>query len=71
MPLQSDFSFSDESPSNITPLISNQLPLLERIGFRQAKAENDDQNRRAGTEPEEWTPSMRCGIDKTSGKGCS
>ena len=58
MTLQSDFSFSNEGLFNITSLSSNQFTLSEGISFRQAKSENDDQNRRASTEPEERTPSM-------------
>jgi hypothetical protein len=68
--LERNLSFSDESSSDITTFISNENTLLVGVGLRQAKTEDDDEDRRASTEPEEWPPSMARSVDQSSSESC-
>jgi hypothetical protein len=68
MSLKCNFAFCNERLPNIALLISNGVTFNVRISFWQAETENDDQNRWAGTEPEERAPAVRSGVDKASRK---
>ena len=70
MTFQRHFAFSNERPPDISTLVPDELTLLERIGFWQTETEDDEQNRRAGTEPIQRTPAVRRSIDKTPRKCC-
>ena len=48
--------------------MSDTLALLEGFGFGEAKAENDQQNRRAGAKPVQRSPAVASGTHKGPGK---
>ena len=56
--LQSDFPFHDEGPAFAAVGIADFCTFNVRLGFREHKAEGDDQNWWTGAEPVEWTPGV-------------
>jgi len=64
--LQCDFAFSNKCCPDIALFVSDDLAFLVGFGFWQAESKDNDEDGRASTEPEEWTPSVRCGVHKTS-----
>lgn len=69
--LEGDFTFSDESAGDVLSCFADTLALDESVGLREAETVDDDQDWRAGTEPEKRSPSVRSGVDEaTSEDGC-
>lgn len=63
----SNFAFFDESTCNAwSTSLALCLTLTERLCLREAQSEKDDQDGWAGTKPEEWPPTVRCGVNKSS-----
>ena len=65
---QCNFPFGNKCLPDIALLVSDRVTFYVCIGLRQAESEDDNQNGRAGAEPEEWAPAVRSGVDKTSRK---
>ena len=68
MLFQRNSAFSYESTSNIALRRTDSLPLSEGFGLWQAQSEDNDEDRWACTEPEQGSPAVRRGIDKTTSK---
>ncbi len=68
MPLQRDPTFCDEHTGNIALRLADSLALDVSVRFWKEEAEDNEENRRAGAKPKEWSPSVACGVDEPSGK---
>lgn len=64
--LQCDLSFSDESLAKVSIGVSDSNTLVELSGLTEAETKGNDEDWWAGTEPEEWTPTVRGGADETT-----
>lgn len=71
VPLQGNFSFRNKRRSNITLCLTDGHSLVKGGSLGQHESEDDDEHRRASTEPEQRAPSMGRGIDKTTSEDCS
>jgi hypothetical protein len=49
---------------------ADALAFLEGLGFGEAEAEENNQNRRASAKPEEGAPAVGGCIDEGAGEGC-
>lgn len=63
MSLEGDFSFGDEGGTDVALLISDGFSFDVCLGFGEAETKDNDQDRRASTEPIERSPSMRSGVN--------
>ena len=67
---EGDFAFGQECACDVTLGSSESLPVTVGLCFWQAQTENDDQDWRACSEPEQWTPAVGSGVDEAAGKRC-
>lgn len=66
MALQCHFAFFDEDLGGIGFFFSNPLALEVGVCLWEAEAEDDDQDWRARTEPEQWAPCVTYGVDESA-----
>lgn len=64
MPLERDLALVDEGLTNVVFSLPDTLTLLVCLSLGQAETEEDDQDWRASTEPEQRALSVRGGADK-------
>ena len=70
MAFQSDFAFADEGAGDIAFGLAQCVASLVRLGLGEAQAEEDDEDRGAGTEPVEGSPAVRGSVDEATSEGC-
>lgn len=67
--LQRDLTLRQEGSCHPTShLLTSRLALTERLGFRETQTEEDDENRRAGGEPVQGSPTVRSRAHETAGE---
>ena len=69
MVFEGDLAFGYEGAGYVAALLANGDTVAERLGLRQAEAEEDDQDRGPGAEPEKRPPAVRGGVDEPARKG--
>ena len=68
--LQCNPSLREEGPCRVKRRLPDTLALLEGFGFRKAKAEDDEQNRRACAKPIQGSPAVARCAHKRPSKDC-
>lgn len=68
MPLECDATFGNKCTGRTVLLAADLLTSSECLGFGKAETEEDNEYGRASTEPVQWPPAMRRGIDQGSGE---
>lgn len=63
-----DAAFGDEGAGEMAAGDADGFALAEAFGFREAEAEEDEEDWRAGAEPVEGTPAVGGGVDETTRK---
>lgn len=71
MALERNLALGDKRSGNVPALRAHQVALNILVGLGKAQAECDQQNGWARTEPVQWAPSVRCGIDQAPCEGGS
>jgi len=66
--LKGDLAFGNESLANARASLANTLAFDEGIRLWETQTEDDDENWWGSSEPEEWSPSVRSGVDKGTSK---
>lgn len=68
MSLQGDSAFCEEGTCEVTRSVSHGITFTVDLRFREAKPEDDEQYRRTGAEPVQWSPGVLGGVDKSPGE---
>ncbi len=66
MSLERYFAFGKEGTSEVATCVFEGITFDVGVGFRKAESEDDDQDRRARTEPVQWSPGMLRRVDQSS-----
>src|SRR5215471_12487653 len=70
MSFQDDFALRDEGGCDIaSTLLSGFHSIFKGLGLWQAETKDDNQDRWASREPEEWSPTVAGCVDQRTGKG--
>ena len=64
MSLQCNFAFCEECTGEATGGVSDSITFTVDLRLRETKAEDDDQDRRTGAKPEQWSPAVLGSIDQ-------
>ena len=66
---QSNFAFADEGAGDVAFGLAQRVASLVGLSLREAEAEEDDENRWTGTEPEERSPAVGSSVDEATSEG--